>query len=83
MATAVGLSFGSIIGHAAAGITEFQSGRTCIPVAGGAREILVLLAAGACVQGGGFVLVIGFHGIIGRWFCIFRHSFTNRTVVVR
>jgi hypothetical protein len=83
VAAAVGLSVGSSIGSAAAGITKFQSRRTGIPVAGGAREILVLLAAGAGMQGGGFVLVIRFHGFIGRWFCIFRHSFTNRTVVVR
>jgi hypothetical protein len=80
---AVTCLFGGLAGSAAAGISEFQGGRAGIPVAGGTRNVLVLLTAGAGVQGGGFVLVIGFHGIIGRWFCIFRHSFTNRTGVVR
>jgi hypothetical protein len=83
MPTAVACFFGSLTGSAAAGISEFQGGRAGIPVAGGAREIFMLLAAGTGVQGGGFVLVIGFRGIVGRWLCIFRHSFTNRTGIVR
>jgi hypothetical protein len=80
---AVTCNFRRLTGSAAAGISEFQGGRAGIPVAGGTRNVLVLLTAGAGVQGGGFVLVIGFYGIIRRWFCIFRHSFTNRTGVVR
>jgi hypothetical protein len=83
MPAAVACFFGGLTGSAAAGISEFQGGRAGIPVAGGAREILVLLATGAGVQSGGFGLVIGFHGIVGRWLCIFRHLFTNRTVIVR
>lgn len=73
----------SLAGSAATGIAEFLRGRAFLPVAGGTRKVFVLLAAGAGVQGGGFVLVIGIHGIIGGWFCIFRHSFTNRTGLVR
>jgi hypothetical protein len=83
MAAAVTRNFRGLAGCTATGIAEFQGGRAGIPVAGGTREILVLLAAGAGVQGSGFVLLIGFHGIIGFGFRIFKHSFTNRTVAVR
>jgi hypothetical protein len=70
-------------GSAAAGVAEFFYGRAGIPVAGTFRYNLVRLAAGAGVQGRGFVLISGFHSIMGHGFCIFGHSFTSRTVVVR
>lgn len=76
-------NFTDLAGSAATGITEFQVRRTGILVAGGTRNFLMLLAAGAGVQGGGFVLVVGFFGIIGLGLCIFWHVFTNRTVIVR
>jgi hypothetical protein len=83
MTAAVTCNFCGPAGCAATGIAEFEGRRAGIPVTGRTREFLVLLAAGAGVQGDGFVLFMGFHGIIGHWFCIFRHSFTNRTVAVR
>jgi hypothetical protein len=75
--------FAGLAGSAAAGITELQGGRAGIPVAGGTRNFFVLLTAGAGMQGGGFVLVFGFFGVIGCGLCAFWHVFTNRTDVVR
>jgi hypothetical protein len=72
-----------LAGSAAAGITKFLRGRAGIPVTVRTRDLFVLLAAGTGVQGGGFVLFIGFRGIAGCWLCVFGHSFTNRTGVVR
>jgi hypothetical protein len=83
MAAAVTCNLRGLTGCTATGIAKFLRRCTGITVAGRTREILMLLAAGTGVQGGGFVLLIEFHGIIRRWFCIFRHSFTNRTVAVR
>jgi len=80
---AVACLSGSITGSAAAGVAEFLGGRACIPVAGRTRDLFVLLTAGACVQSGGFLCLAGFHGITGFWLCLFWHSFTNRTVIVR
>jgi len=60
MAAGVTCNFRSLAGSTAAGIAEFLRGRAGIPVAGGTRKVFVLLATGAGVQGGGFVLVIGF-----------------------
>ena len=80
---AVTCFFRGLAGSAATGIAEFLRGRAFLPVAGGTRNFFVLLAAGAGVQGGGFVLVSGFHGIAGCWLCSFWHLFTNRTGVVR
>jgi len=51
-------------GSTATGIPEFQVGRAAFPVAGGARDFLVLFSAGAGVQGGGFLFRAGFCGII-------------------
>jgi hypothetical protein len=82
VAAAVACFFCCLAGSAATGIAKFKGRRAGIPVAGGAGEILVLLAAGAGVQGG-FVFIIGFRAIVGRWLCIFWHLFTNSTVVVR
>jgi hypothetical protein len=75
-------NFRCLAGCAAAGIAKFLRGRAFLPVAGGTRKVFVLLSAGAGVQGGGFVLFIGFHGIAGCWLCTFWHLFTNRTGVV-
>jgi hypothetical protein len=57
-------NFRSLAGSAAAGIAEFQVGRAGFPVAGGTREFLVLFSAGAGVQGGGFLFMAGFCGIV-------------------
>jgi hypothetical protein len=65
VAAAVTCNFRSLTGSAATGIAEFLRGRAFLPVAGGTRKLFVLLAAGAGVQGDGFILVVGFHGIIG------------------
>jgi len=80
---AVTCNFPGLAGSAAAGIAEFQGGRAGIPVARRSRAFLVLLATGAGVQGGGFILVMDFFGIGGGWLCIFWHLFTNRTDFVR
>jgi hypothetical protein len=80
---AVLCNFRGLTGCAATGIAKFLRGLAGITVAGGTWKVIVLLSAGAGVQGSGFIPVIGFHGIIGRWLCNFRHSFTNRTGVVR
>jgi len=60
--TAVGLG---IAGSAATGSAEFQRGLAGIPVAGGTRKVLVLLAAGTGVEGRGSLLVLGRFCIIG------------------
>jgi hypothetical protein len=65
MATAVTCLFCGLAGSAAAGIAEFQGGRAGIPVAGGSRNLLVLLTACAGMEGGGFFVVVGFLGIGG------------------
>jgi hypothetical protein len=83
MAAGVTCNFRGLAGSAATGIAEFLRGRAGIPVAGGTRKVFVLLATGAGVQGGGFVLFIGFYGIAGCWLCNVRHLFTNRTGIVR
>jgi|GEM_PF-1348052 len=72
---------GSFAGSAATGIAEFFGRRAGVAVAHRTRNVLVLLAAGAGMQGGGFLFARGFSGIVG--LCIFWHSFTNRTVAVR
>jgi hypothetical protein len=66
MAAGMTCNFRGFAGSAATGIAKFLRGRTGIPVAGGTRKIFVLLAASAGMQGGGFVLVMSFLGIIGR-----------------
>lgn len=63
---AVGLAFGRIAGSTATGIAEFQGRLAGILVTGGSRNVLVLFAAGAGVEGLGFLLVMGRFGIIGR-----------------
>ena len=63
------------IGSAAAGLSKFQGGLAGIPVARAIGGFLVLLTAGAGVEGRGFFLVVGLRG--------FWHLFTNRTDVVR
>jgi hypothetical protein len=72
MPTALACFFGGLTGSAAAGISEFQGGRAGISVAGGAREILVLLAAGACVFGSTVLaieyIVLIIAGCAGNWF---------------
>jgi len=81
VAAAVAGFFCGLTGSAAAGIAEFQVRRAGIPVAGRTRNFLVLLAAGAGMQGGGFLIVAGFSGIAG--LCSIWHLFTNRTAAVR
>jgi len=53
-------NFTGLTGGAATGIAEFQVRCAGIPVAGGTRNFLMLLAAGAGVKVGGFGLVVGF-----------------------
>jgi len=72
----------SFAGSATAGIAEFLGGRAFFPVAHAIFMVLVGFTAGAGVQGGGFVLVTGFSGIMGCGLCIFWHVFTNSTVFV-
>jgi hypothetical protein len=57
-------NFSGLAGCAAAGVAEFQVRCAFLPVAGGTRKFFVLLTAGAGVQGGGFVLVVGFLGCL-------------------
>jgi hypothetical protein len=65
VAASVLLSIGSITGSTATGIAEFQGRRAGLAVAGRTRVFLVLFATGAGMEGGGFVLVMGFSGIAG------------------
>jgi len=67
MAAAVTCFSPCIAGSAATGIAEFLRGRAGIPVTGGTRKVFMPLSASAGVQGGGFILVTGIHGIIGCW----------------
>jgi hypothetical protein len=79
MAAAVGLSLGSIIGCAAAGVAEFFRRRAFVPVTQAARPVLFSTCAG--VQG--VVVIIIFWFIAGMLLDIFCHVFTIRTVAVR
>jgi hypothetical protein len=78
---AVACFFASFAGPAAAGIPKFQVRCAGITVAGRIRKFFMLLAAGAGMQGGGFLSGSGFSGIFG--LCIFWHVFTIRTGIVR
>ena len=64
VATAGTCNFRGLAGSAAAGLAKFHVGRAGVPVAGGTREFLVLFSAGAGVQGGGFLFMAGFCGIV-------------------
>jgi len=56
------------VGSTATGIAEFHGGRAGFAVAYALFVVLMGFTTCACVQGGGFVPVLGFCGIIGCWF---------------
>ena len=83
MPAAVGLSFESIIGYAAAGIAEFFWRCAFITVTGAARTVPVLLSTRAGVFGFRVMvieyIILIIAGCVGDWFC---HGVTCNFCVV-
>ena len=68
-------------GPATAVLTEFLGRRAFVPVAAAARPVPVLFSTSASVHSG--KVVVAFCLITGILLIIFRHVFTNRTMIVR
>ena len=83
MPAVVGCDLHSIIGLAAAGISEFQGGRAGVPVADISGILFVFFTARAGVfidasslYWGSWFIVVGF------FYCWFLHCVTNHTVMI-